>query len=82
MRRSFGQYIVDVLVAFDQFINVVCGGHPDETISARVGRPGNRFTACIEWALDTIQPHHSAMAIQHDRERAEAVAALERKAET
>ena len=32
------QYIINLLVAFDQFINVLFSGQPDETISSRAWR--------------------------------------------
>ena len=32
------QYIINILVAFDQFINVLFLGQPDETISSRAWR--------------------------------------------
>ena len=32
------QYIINLLVAFDQFINVLFLGQPDETISSRAWR--------------------------------------------
>ena len=32
------QYIINILIAFDQFINVLLLGQPDETISSRAWR--------------------------------------------
>lgn len=32
------KYILNLLVAFDQFVNTVFFGSPDETISSRLGR--------------------------------------------
>ena len=32
------QYIINILIAFDQFINVLFLGQPDETISSRAWR--------------------------------------------
>jgi len=31
-------YILNILIAIDQFINVLFGGYPDETISSRCGK--------------------------------------------
>ena len=31
-------YILNILIAFDQFVNVLCLGQPDETISSRAWR--------------------------------------------
>jgi hypothetical protein len=32
------QYFWNILIAIDQFINTICGGDPDETISSRLGK--------------------------------------------
>ncbi len=32
------QYFLNMLMAFDQFISTVLGGHPDDTVSQRLGR--------------------------------------------
>jgi hypothetical protein len=32
------KYFWNLLIAFDQFVNTVCGGDPDETISSRLGK--------------------------------------------
>jgi hypothetical protein len=32
------KYLKNILISFDQFINTLAGGDPDETISARLGR--------------------------------------------
>ena len=34
-------YAVRVLIGFDQFVNTLLGGHPNETISARAWRRGS-----------------------------------------
>ena len=36
--RAFWLYWFNLFVATDQWVNAVTGGHPDETISSRVGR--------------------------------------------
>jgi hypothetical protein len=36
--NKFKQYIYNLLLAFDQFINVILLGDPDESISGRCGR--------------------------------------------
>jgi hypothetical protein len=74
-----------VAVAFDQAAGtLIPGGRDDETISARAGRL--RFEHPYSWgllarALDTISPGHCERAIEHDRQRAEAVAKLEEESE-
>lgn len=70
-------YISNVLVAFDQFVNVLFGGYPDETISSRCGRGGNYFSKFMQWWLGKIQHDHCEMAIIHDDQRALFVASVE-----
>ena len=53
MRR----YLTNLLLWVDQGGNVLLGGHPDETISSRVGRgaiKGNRFALLAERVIDWI----------------------------
>ena len=37
-KNILGIYILNILVSIDQFVNVIFGGAPDETISSRLGR--------------------------------------------
>lgn len=32
------QYFFNILISFDQFVNTLAGGDPDETISSRLGK--------------------------------------------
>lgn len=32
------KYIFNILISFDQFVNTLAGGYPDETISSRMGK--------------------------------------------
>jgi hypothetical protein len=76
-------YLWRVLVAFDQFINAVLGGHDDETISARVGRAALRgawWGILGARVLDWIQPRHVEAAIANDDRRAELVDRVEDRA--
>lgn len=69
-----------VAVEFDDFINVITGGHPDETISARASRDaveGKPVGKAISAALNVFQKDHGAHAQAGDLERAEVVAGLE-----
>ena len=36
--RFVGQYFLNMAMAFDQFASTLLGGHPDDTISQRLGR--------------------------------------------
>lgn len=38
MNRVRRKYLVRLGIGFDQFVNTICGGDPDETISARAWR--------------------------------------------
>ena len=74
-------YVHRVLVAFDQLLNVIFLGHPDETISSRCYRyakRGNRLAKAICWVLDLIQPRHGQLARQADLGRAEVVEKIEK----
>lgn len=88
LRRAAKEgYLHRVLVAFDQFWNVVLGGNPDETISSRAARWATRrqrglwlwrivARAMVAW-LDFIQPGHDVGARAGDLVRAEEVAQTE-----
>lgn len=50
-------YLFNVLIALDQLGNAVCGGSPDETISAHAHRAGwTRREALINWLFN--DPYH------------------------
>lgn len=76
-------YWIRVLVQLDILGNVLMGGHPDETISARCGRlqqQGNWIGKFMCWWLDWIQPQHGMRAEAGDLERGETVATIEQSA--
>lgn len=67
MSHSHG-FIFRFLIALDQFVNVLFGGEPDETISSRWGRTRSvskvaRF-GC--WCLDKLDPCHCDASIEFD----------------
>jgi hypothetical protein len=73
-------YLHRTLVALDQFGNVILGGDPDETISARSARAaarGDWLGKAMCWWLDKIQPQHGPKAEAGDLERADKVAEIE-----
>jgi hypothetical protein len=73
-------YVKRVLIGFDQFVNTVAGGHPDETISARSGRAateGKVWGKAMAGFLNLFQSNHSAKAQAGDLERADIVEGLE-----
>jgi len=81
-KASHEAYLHRVLVALDQFGNVLADGNPDETISARSQRladNGNRFGKFMCWWLDKIQADHGQKAQAGDIARAETVEGIEKE---
>lgn len=73
-------YVHRVLVGFDQFVNVILRGRPDETISARSYRAaleGKLWGRILNACLNVIQSDHGAKAAAGDLERAKAILATE-----
>lgn len=76
------KYLNNVLIGFDQFCNTVCKGHPDETLSARIGRAaaeGKKFAQLLAFVLNKIQKDHVQKAVENDAARAATVLYLESK---
>lgn len=52
------QYLYNLLLAIDQFLNTLLLGHPDETISSRLGRAKGKeryfFVAPLRVLIDTL----------------------------
>ena len=73
-------YFHRVLVAFDQFVNALFRGRPDETISARAYRAaleGKLWGRILNAGLDLIQKDHGAKAAAGDLERATSISTTE-----
>lgn len=73
-------YPIKVLIGFDQFVNVIAGGHPGETISARSARAatqGKLWGKAMSGFLNLFQKNHGARAQAGDLERAETVEYLQ-----
>ena len=72
-KTKLGRYVWNNLIAFDQFVNTILGGDPDETISSRIGkitaeRPGScRVCVLICKFLHLIDPDHCNKVIELDR---------------
>jgi len=69
-----------MLVGADQFLNVVTGGLPDETISSRAARAaenGSEVGMAITKFLNEFQADHGPKAQAGDVARADTVAAVE-----
>ena len=80
MSPEYESWPYAVLVAIDQLGNAIAGGHPDATISARVGffaRNAKRFKPywrCLEAVIDfsfypVDGPKHCFQAWQADKDR-------------
>ncbi len=51
------RYVWNVLLGLDQFLSVLTGGDPDETVSSRVGKAasaGSRIGRALERCLDAV----------------------------
>lgn len=83
-------YIHRALVALDIFLNVITGGHEDETISSRVRRISDEnnhwswspfvvLAKMLNFFLDMLQKNHGLHAAAGDLERAEEVEKIEKK---
>lgn len=79
-------YVHRDLVAFDELINVLLDGSPDETISSRMARWATEdaglkreIGTAVSAGLDKLEPDHGAKAEAADLARAQAVAAIEEK---
>lgn len=63
-------YFWNILIAFDQLVNTVLGGDPDETISSRMGKhiANDRCTFCklICGVLDFFDKDHCTKSVESD----------------
>jgi hypothetical protein len=68
-KNMLKRYILNILIAADQFVNTLAGGDPDETISSRVGKreDGNeRFWAKAIDHLFFWDKNHTAKSVETD----------------
>lgn len=75
-------YIHRSLVGLDQFMNVLTGGHPDETISSRSARAaekGKKWGKAMSGFLNLFQRNHGPKAQAGDTARAKEVEKLEKE---
>jgi hypothetical protein len=67
--RPILSYFRRLFVATDQLLNVILGGHEDETISSRIGkdaRRGKEFACVLCRILHWIDRDHCEKAIEKD----------------
>lgn len=75
-------YVHRALVGLDQFVNVLTGGEPDETISSRAARAsvkGKIWGKAMSGFLNLFQKDHGAKAQAGDTERAKHVSDIEQQ---
>ena len=65
--KKLRMFVVNVLLAIDQFVNVLMFGDPDETLSSRAGRvwPDSEWRMFIDWLM-FWQTDHCHKAIEKD----------------
>jgi len=66
------RYLVNLLIALDQFGNALFAGDPDETISSRAGkaaRRGRRWGCILCRLLHLFDRNHCEKSIELDRGR-------------
>jgi len=57
MESKLKRYCWNILLGLDQFLSVLTGGDPDETVSSRAGKAaaaGNRLGRLLEMSLDAV----------------------------
>lgn len=80
MKKFLISWFWNVLIGFDQFVNAILFGDPDETISARMGRwclnaYGSNCKTCwaiakvVCWFLDFFDKGHCMSSIEKDEGR-------------
>lgn len=79
-------YVHRALVGFDEFVNVLLDGAPDETISSRMARWATEdnglkrdIGTAVSRGLELFQRDHGAEAEAGDAERGQAVVKLEKE---
>lgn len=70
------RYLWNVLIGFDQFVNVIFGGDPDETISSRLGKwarrgknqRGNKkfIFKLANFVVELFEKDHFAKSVEED----------------
>lgn len=76
MNSKIKRYFWNILIAFDQGVNAIFGGDPDETISSRLGkwaRSGKNnhglkkyIWIVANWVVERFEKDHFAKSIEED----------------
>lgn len=64
--KTFKLYLFNLFIAFDQLLNTIFGGDPDETISSRLGKSGGYLGRAMCWLMDKIDKGHCARVREDD----------------
>jgi hypothetical protein len=76
--KGFARYIYNLLVSFDQFVNALLLGSPDETISSRTARAllsekpkwwVKPFAKFVNWLFSAIQVDHIKYSLEIDEDQ-------------
>jgi hypothetical protein len=59
-------YLFNLFIAFDQLLNTIFGGDPDETISSRMGKTNSWIGRAMCWLMDKIDKNHCARVREDD----------------
>lgn len=73
LKSRFYRFVFNVSVAWDQLLNALLLGYPDETISSRAGkgrRAGKWYWKLLADILDFFDKNHAEDAIEDDEGRA------------
>ena len=81
--QKIKRYVWNLLIAFDQGVNTVCGGDPDETISSRMGKWSRKGENNHGWRkplykfanfiVELFQKDHFKQSIEEDEGQNEIV---------
>jgi hypothetical protein len=68
MIKKLKKYIWNNLIAFDQLVNTIFGGDPDETISSRTGKLKDKraWAKALSQFLDIFEKDHTTKSIEQD----------------
>ena len=82
-KEKISRYCWNLLIAVDQFVNTICGGDPDETISSRMGKwarngENNRglrkpLYLIANFIVERFEKNHFAKSIEEDEGKNETV---------
>lgn len=74
------KWLLNVLIGFDQLVNALIWGYPDETISSRAGRGYGKhwYWTWLGKVLNWLDPNHVVDAVKHEKDDSHAPPELRR----